>query len=484
MQRRLSATLIAIVVGAILLTGLVTLALAGHGARDRTRRELVAQATDFAAGIKGEIDTLSKSAPAGRPTDSLLRIFKGPLHIEADAIVAVGPEGRIFDVLTPRRQVVLPSGLDAPDLHTDALLAGRPVSGVKGQVVYAAAPFQAPARVGGVVTDLTQVVILTRRPSTGLRQAAPWFLLSAGLVLLVAVVVADRLGRRISRPLRAAEAVTRKIAAGDLDAQVPMPDHAFPELESLARSINTMAESLARSRGLERQFLLAVSHDLRTPLTSIRGFAEAIAEGAAPDNIRAAEVIASEARRLERLVRDLLDLAKLDARRFGLDLRRVDLTEVVADTGEGFRPAAEDLGVKLSVQPGAPGTISATADPDRLAQVVANLVENALKYARSEVRVAARSSGSQAVIWVDDDGPGIAPDDLPRVFDRLFMSSRYPARQVGSGLGLAIVAELVEAMGGTVRAESPISASGGTRMVVTLQAWSALPGVNWHKVGP
>src|ERR1700730_5178325 len=106
---------------------------------------------------------------------------------------------------------------------------------------------------------------------------------------------------------------------------------------------------MARSRNLERQFLMSVSHDLRTPLTSIRGFTEAIAEGAAPDPGRAADIIASEARRLERLVRDLLDLAKLDARRFSFDLRRVDLGEVVADTGEGFRPAADELGLGPAV---------------------------------------------------------------------------------------------------------------------------------------
>ncbi len=340
-------------------------------------------------------------------------------------------------------------------------------SGNDGSVVFAGGAVPR-SKLGGA-PDVTQVVVLTRNPDTGL--AAGVAVVPPGWPpssLIVAAVVGDRLGRRISRPLRDAETVTRKIAAGDLTAQVPVPDRAYPELESLAHSINLMAGNLARSKGLERQFLLSVSHDLRTPLTSIRGFAEAITEGAAPDNARAAEVIAAEARRLERLVKDLLDLARFDARRFGLDLHRIDLAEVVADTGEGFRPAAEELGLRLDVDPGATPAIMATADPDRLAQVVANLVENALKYARTRVVVGVAASGEGALIWVDDDGPGIAAEDLPRVFDRLFMSDRYPARQVGTGLGLAIVAELVSAMGGTVRAESPIGAGWGTRMVVTL----------------
>ena len=469
MQRRLIATIIGIVIGAILLTGVVTFALASRAARERTRRDLVVQAGAVATEIKTEISN-------GRSAANLLRILRGPFNDENNQVLVVGPAGRLIDVGPPVRTAVLPAGLKAAALHPDQLLAGHVVSGTKGALVYAAAPYQAKVTLGARQGDanLTQVVLLTRQANNGLRQAFRWFVLAAAAVLVVAALVADRLARRITRPLKAAETVTRQIAAGDLNAQIPIPDHADPELESLARSINTMAESLARSKGLERQFLLSVSHELRTPLTSIRGFAEAIADGAAPDTIRAAGVIASEARRLERLVRDLLDLAKLDARRFSLDVRRVDLSEVVGDTAEGFRPAADDLGLQLRVEAGRLGSIGVTADPDRLAQVVANLVENALKYAGSEVSVSTAAADGYAVVSVGDDGPGIAAADLPMVFDPLFMSSRYPARQLGSGLGLAIVAELVGAMGGTVRAESPTAGSGGTRMVVTLRPWSDL----------
>ncbi len=109
------------------------------------------------------------------------------------------------------------------------------------------------------------------------------------------------------------------------------------------------------------------------------------------------------------------------------------------------------------------------ADPDRLAQLTANLIENALRYAAHEVRVTARRGRGSSELWVIDDGPGIAPDDLGRVFERLFVARPRPDRPVGSGLGLAIVAELTAAMGGTVRAESPLNSAGGTRMVVTLR---------------
>src|SRR5204862_930821 len=140
-------------------------------------------------------------------------------------------------------------------------------------------------------------------------------------------------------------------------------------------SVNAMAEALERSRGLERQFLLSVSHDLRTPLTSIRGWAEAIADRSAPNAPEAAGTILSEARRLERLVTDLLELAKLDARRFSLDVRPTDIAEVVAGTAEGFRPAAKDAKVRVDVDlpRSRDGHLTAAADPDRLGQVVANL---------------------------------------------------------------------------------------------------------------
>jgi signal transduction histidine kinase len=479
-RRRLTVAMIGMVAGALVLAGLFTLLLTVHSARQDTRTELVRQAEALAQGVKTEADQLSRNrtpAQQGRPLKTLLNALKGPLRLQDEAVLAIGNGGQIFDIDTPLRLPVLPRGLVQADLNTTTLLAGQAVSGTKGPIVYAAAPFRADVVVGSgtgarLMPNLAQVVILTRRPPTGLRQAGVWFLLASCLTLIAAAVIADRLGRRITRPLVAAEVVTRRIAAGDLAAQVPVGSKADPETASLASSINTMAESLARSRGLERQFLMSVSHDLRTPLTSIRGFAEAIADGATPDPARAAQVIAAESRRLERLVRDLLDLSKLDARRFSFDLRRVDLAEVVADTGESFRPAADDLGLSLTVAAGLPGAILVTADPDRLAQVVANLVENALKYAGQRVRVAAAISNGQPLLWVDDDGPGIPPQDLPRVFDRMWMSSRYPARPLGSGLGLAIVAELVHAMGGTVRAESPLTTVGGTRMVVTLRTWS------------
>jgi two-component system sensor histidine kinase BaeS len=281
------------------------------------------------------------------------------------------------------------------------------------------------------------------------------------------VLVAWRIGRRMTKPLRQVEEATRRIATGDLSTRLPTPEKGTDdELASLMTSINTMAEALERSRGVERQFLLSVSHDLRTPLTSIRGYAEAITDGALADPGTGAAVILTEARRLERLVRDLLDLSKLDARSFSFDLQPLDLVDIAIGTADGFLPEADDAGVTIEVVP-SPGPVVVRGDADRLAQVGANLLENSLRFARSRVTVRVSAEGGWARLDVEDDGRGIAPEDLPHVFERLYVSRHQPERkEAGSGLGLAIVRELVTAHGGRVEARA--SAAGGACLSVLL----------------
>ncbi|MET0275885.1 MAG: HAMP domain-containing sensor histidine kinase, partial [Acidimicrobiia bacterium] len=203
---------------------------------------------------------------------------------------------------------------------------------------------------------------------------------------------------------------------------------------------------------------------------SIRGYAEAIADGTVvgrDNRVRAAEVISSESQRLERLVADLLDLARLDTRQFSLQPQPIDARAVVARAVEAFRPSAADIGISLDVPAGDP--VSVTGDAQRLAQIVANLVENALKFATARVTVGVLTDADEFSIVVDDDGPGIAPADLPHVFDRLYTSRTVPGRTVGTGIGLAIVRELAVAMGGTASVDTTLDAgTAGTRFVVTL----------------
>jgi signal transduction histidine kinase len=259
-----------------------------------------------------------------------------------------------------------------------------------------------------------------------------------------------------------ASEVAQQVAAGDLSARLLEPPLGErDELAELARSINAMAAGLEASKARDQQFLLSVSHDLRTPLTSIRGYAEAIADGAAPDVQAAAEIIGRQSDRLERLVSDLLDLARLDAHAFTLHLVDHDLREAAVEAVAAHAPEAQRLGLALRVDAGAEPVV-VTADPARLQQTLANLLENASRYASSRVDVTLSSVDGGARVTVDDDGPGIAPDDRPHVFEPLYVSRGVG----GSGLGLAIVRQLAEAMGGTVHAtESP---RGGARLEVRL----------------
>jgi two-component system sensor histidine kinase BaeS len=307
------------------------------------------------------------------------------------------------------------------------------------------------------------------------RRAVSWFVLSSALVLLGATLAGIRLARRMVRPVQEIQAATSAIAAGDLDVRVAADGPG--ELGDLGRSVNRMAEDLRRSRDLEQQFLLSVSHDLRTPLTAISGYAEALEDGAITDAAAAGGVIRNHANRLERLVGDLLDLAKLDADRFTFHLDTVDVAVVAGRTASGLAPEAAQQGI--SVTPLATGSPHAVADPDRLAQAIGNLVTNAVSFAATAVTVSTSTETDEAqrplaVITVDDDGPGFAAEDLPHVFERLYTGAARPRRAENpSGLGLSIVRELVSAMGGTVHASN--HDGGGARLRIVLPATEPAP---------
>jgi two-component system sensor histidine kinase BaeS len=222
-----------------------------------------------------------------------------------------------------------------------------------------------------------------------------------------------------------------------------------------------MGEELTRARAAERSFLLSIGHELKTPLTAIRGYSEALEEGVLKRE-RAVSVIRTEAARLERLVADLLNLARLDQRRFDIHLDTVDLGEIARESAARHDARARELGVRIDVQNGRPAP--ATADPDRLLQAVSNLVENALRCTPSGGTVTLTAAPGE--LTVDDTGPGIATDELPRAFDRFFLYRRYSGRRpVGTGLGLAIVRELAQAMGGDARVES---SAAGTAFTISL----------------
>jgi len=255
------------------------------------------------------------------------------------------------------------------------------------------------------------------------------------------------LARSIANPIRRVARATRALAADE--QQEPLPEEGAREVASLARAFNEMAHELSTSREAERNFLLSVSHELKTPLTAIRGYAEGLAEGAF-DPAEAAQTISVEAGRLERLVRDLLDLARMNRAEFSVRREPVDLAEVTREAVHRHETAARGFDVSLEA---AAEESWVEADHDRMLQVASNLVENALRETPPGGRVTVSAGGGR--LSVADTGPGIAPSDVPHAFERFYLYDKGGKdRPVGSGLGLAIVKQLVGAMGGTVSVES------------------------------
>jgi two-component system OmpR family sensor kinase len=293
-------------------------------------------------------------------------------------------------------------------------------------------------------------VLLRKKSVTG-AQWAPFVysLLIAGLAgAVLAAVAAWLLARRIAGPVRRVAEAARSLARGAHPDLLPVEGPA--ELATLAVAFNDLAAQLARAREAEKSFLLSVSHELKTPLTAIRGYAEALQDGAIdPEDVAATVIV--ESARLERLVGDLLDLARMNRTDFSVHSSEIELAEVAEDAVRRYEQQADAFGVSLTVA--ADGPSPAVADADRVLQVISNLVENALRLTPrgGEVRVVT----APGVLRVEDTGPGLEVEDRQRAFERFYLHERYGReRPVGTGLGLAIVKELTEAMGGTVEVTS------------------------------
>jgi two-component system sensor histidine kinase BaeS len=288
---------------------------------------------------------------------------------------------------------------------------------------------------------------------------------------VIAAVLSVLLARSIVRPIQRVAAATRALAADE--RHEPLEPEGTTELALLAQAFNQMVEQLAASRDAERAFLLSVSHELKTPLTAIRGYAEGLGEGAFEPG-EAARVIATESGRLERLVRDLLDLARMNRAEFSVRSEAVDLAEVAREAARRHEPTARGLGVGLRA---VADEAWVTGDADRILQIASNLVENALRETPAGGSVTVEADGAR--LLVSDTGPGIAAEDLPHAFERFYLYDKIGRdRLIGSGLGLAIVRQLATAMGGEVGVQS---SDAGTTFTVTLRPQSG--GVDDLEVG-
>jgi two-component system sensor histidine kinase BaeS len=260
---------------------------------------------------------------------------------------------------------------------------------------------------------------------------------------------------QVTRPMRQLARAAQGIAAGDLLQRVPASED---EVGQVARSFNTMAESLQRMEQQRQNMVADIAHELRTPLSVIQGNVEAMLDGVLPASPEELQSIHQETILLNRLIGDLRTLSLAEAGQLALDKQPIDLGEVVTRVAEKYRLRAEEQSIALSVQV-APNLPQVYADAGRIEQALVNLTENALRYGASDsggrVTLGVRAVPSGVEVWVSDTGPGISPKELPHVFERFWRSEKSRSRQTGgSGIGLALVKQLIEAHGGRVSVES------------------------------
>jgi len=303
-----------------------------------------------------------------------------------------------------------------------------------------------------------------------IRISAPqvqWFFPFVLLFLIFAITMAalaTRNLRRVSRPLDELVEASGKVADGDYSVRVDVKG--TPELRTLLHGFNSMAERLQENDKQRRAMLADVSHELRTPITVIQGNIEGILDGMYPADEARLKSIMEETQILSRLVDDLRTLALAESGSLQLKREPTDLRELIRDLVAGFEAQAHEKGIHLEMSLG--DVREVTVDPQRIREVLSNLIGNAMRYTPSQgvVKVGVAESGSgldnEALIFVADNGPGIASADLPHIFERFYKSSDSG----GMGLGLSIAKYLVEAHGGRIWAESEVGQ--GTKISFTL----------------
>jgi two-component system sensor histidine kinase BaeS len=442
---QLTVLLTVVALLAALVTFVVALPLIRESAERQAQRELSGQADLLADLVEARsIAAVDDSSQLPALQDALSRD-----DVDVDVVASVDE---------------LPVQLTAADraaLAEGAVVSGTRAAGGTEYLVEARSAFPF------ALVVLSQPTSIARNDveRTGLLRLV--YALLAGVVL--AVVLGSLLARRVARPLTHVRAAAYRLSHGERSVRVEPEGPA--EVAEVAEALNALASALRVSEARQREFLLSVSHELRTPLTAVRGYAEALADGVVDGSeVRpTGAVVQAEADRLDRLVTDLLDLARLGAQDLRLDLVEVDLVALVRDAGQVWADRGAAVGVLVDVDvPAQP--LPAVTDPTRVRQILDNLAENALRVTPSGAHLvlAVRADPDGArVLEVRDGGPGLTDDDIAVAFEPSALYERYRGvRQVGSGVGLALVGRLAGLLGG--RAEAGRADGGGALFRVVL----------------
>jgi signal transduction histidine kinase len=439
-QRRSALAATAVLAGVIALAAIGQVIFLDHFLVAR----IEGTAADQAMTIAGQVDATALESPRPRAPG----IGGGPEGTDLlRAIAAEAGQRSVVQVLDGSGRVIV-SSVDVEGLPP---LSGlRPTPGVTEfssvHVPIDEDPYRLAVR-GGLVSGQRFTVVVGQ--SLGpVEDSIQTVLLLLGIgvpMLLLAVWAATYLF--VGRALQPVEGIRRSVAsitARDLDERVPTPD-SDDEIAKLAVTMNAMLDRLQSSQRVQRQFVADAGHELRSPITTLKASAEVYLAHQDVDSTQFASTVLDEAGRLERLVRDLLLLARADEQALQIEVRDVDVDDV-ADAERRRVSATSRLDVETRLRPA-----RVRADPHLLSQVVRNLVDNAVQHAHSRIQLVTEQRDGHVVIEVFDDGPGIAPEDRRRIFERFVRLDESRDRASGgTGLGLAIVHEIVTAHGGEV----------------------------------
>ncbi|GAB4417739.1 MAG: ATP-binding protein [Anaerolineae bacterium] len=463
-----------------------TLILVARPAQNRLARlRLTAESRQAASLVNG----LYRQ---GLSTETVLARFKVAAAEQESRLLFLDPQGQ---VLADSRgawvgqQLPLPASADDPSLSLREIEPQNFVAPNGDEFSYIPIPV-GPAEnragyIAAVGPRLSGLLGVLSELSRG-------FLAAGGVAVLVSLLLGGFIARSIALPLQQMAAAAGAVAAGDYEHR--LPETGPPEIKRVAHSFNVMIGRVESSQRAMRDFVSNVSHELKTPLTSIQGFSQAIMEGATydePARKRAAGIIHQEAGRMARLVEDLLDLARIDSGQIVMKKAQLDLGQILTSTVERLLPQAAQQQIRLikkwNTLPPMVG------DGDRLAQVFTNLLDNAVRHtpAGGQVTITGQTAkglprprrvqagqvqpdattalserGDFVEVSIADSGPGIPAQDLARIFERFYQVDKSRKRGKGTGLGLTITKEIVEAHGGYIRAES--AAGEGTKFTVFL----------------
>ncbi len=461
LSRRIPLLMAGVAAIAVLLGALVAWPLL-RAAADSTAQRTLSRTADLTADLTAELLQRRSAGEFDGPRGGVLarlEVLLAPQEVTAYVVFPATP------VDAPLRQSdveAVTTGGEVSDRRLASYVEGRPVTDGVGVLLVQPAD---------VARDLSM-------PALG-RLA-----LALALGLLVAVAIGYWVARRLTRPLVQAAAAANAMSSGQRDVRI---DPEGPsEVADIAIALNRLSAALNESEGRQREFFLTVSHELRTPLTSVKGYAEALADGVVPpeDVPAVAGVVRSEADHLDRLVADLLDLARLGAVDVAVEPVDLDLADLGADAAAVWADRAARSGVRF-VDEVVRTPHPVRTDPVRVRQIIDNLMENALRVtgegAQVVLRMSAGPTAGEFLVEVRDGGPGLTADDLAVAFEPGELHSRYRGiRKVGSGVGLALVDRLAQRLGG--RAQAGCAPEGGAAFLVVLPdrtGAEAPAGVSW-----